>query len=132
MLQGDAPKSAVKCAMGKGSGYYRAQGEPWKQEISNYSRLDDVDHFGSLPKEEIRSTGYVVDTMEASIWCFLNTHNYRNCVLLAVSLGQDTDGGLAGLYYGIEAIPQNWKDGLLNCKLLEDIAERLYLRLYKA
>lgn len=138
LLQGDAPKSAVKRAMEKGFGYYKAQGEPWKQEISNYSRLGDVDSFAALPEEEIRSTGYVVDTMEASTWCFLNTHNYRDCILLAVSLGRDTDttaavaGGLAGLYYGIEAIPQNWKDGLLNCKLLEDIVERLYLRLYKA
>ena len=56
----------------------------------------------------------MVDTLEAAVWCFLNTENYKECVLKAVNLGDDTDavgavaGGLAGLYYRIETIPSEW------------------------
>lgn len=54
-------------------------------------------------RNEIPSSGYVIDTLTASIWCFLNTRSYENAVLMAVNLGGDTDttgavtGGLAGL-----------------------------------
>lgn len=71
--------------------------------MNEYSRLPKLQQ---LEREEIRSSGYVVDTLEAALWCFLNTDNYRDCVLLAVNLGEDTDtvaavaGGLAGIYYG--------------------------------
>jgi ADP-ribosyl-[dinitrogen reductase] hydrolase len=67
------------------------------------------------PEERIYSSGYVLHTLEASIWCFLNTDTYREGVLKAVNLGEDTDttgcvtGALAGLYYGINEIPEEWK-----------------------
>ena len=53
-----------------------------------------------------RYYGKVVDSMMASVWCLITTKSYRECVLAAVNLGEDTDttaaiaGGLAGLYYG--------------------------------
>lgn len=56
----------------------------------------------------------MVDTLEAAIWCFLNTENYKDCVLKAVNLGEDTDtvaaiaGALAGAFYGAKAIPKEW------------------------
>jgi len=73
---------------------------------------------GSLigdPQEKIYSTGYVLHTLEAAIWCFLNTGSYHDAVLRAVNLGGDTDttgcvtGALAGLYYGSSEIPDVWK-----------------------
>lgn len=73
--------------------------------------------IGQYEPDEIRSSGYVVDTLEAAVWCFLNSSNYKDCVLLAVNLGGDTDtiaaiaGGLAGIYYGCggeSGIPENW------------------------
>ena len=73
-----------------------------------------MDTFCDLPEKEINSSGYVVHTLEAALWCFLNTENYKDCVLKAVNLGSDTDtvgaiaGGLAGLYYGMEDIPVEW------------------------
>jgi ADP-ribosylglycohydrolase len=77
-----------------------------------------------LPEKEIRSGGFVVDTLEAAFWCFLTTDNYREAVLKAVNLGSDTDttaaitGGLAGLYYGFGegGIPQGWIDKLAGVK----------------
>ena len=86
-------------------------------EEETYNRLWDVETFEILLEDVIRSTGYVVDTLEAAVWCFLTTDSYKGCVLKAVNLGGDTDtigavaGGLAGAYYGIESIPDEW----VNC-----------------
>lgn len=69
-----------------------------------------------LQETDISSSGYVVHTLEAALWCFLTTENYEACVLKAVNLGDDTDttaavaGGLAGIYYGVEDIPADWRD----------------------
>ena len=60
------------------------------------------------------SGGYVIDTIEAVIYCLKTTDNYKDAVLKAVNLGGDTDttscicGGLAGIYYGFDAIPIDW------------------------
>jgi len=82
-------------------------------EFSTFRDLLDA-NFTELPEDEIRSGGYVMETLKASIWCLLTTHSFSECVLKAVNLGEDTDttgcvaGGLAGVYYGIEAIPDDW------------------------
>ncbi len=66
----------------------------------------------SLTQSEILSSGYVLHTLEASLWCFLTTNSYREAVLKAVNLGEDTDttgcvtGALTGLYYGLGNIPE--------------------------
>jgi ADP-ribosylglycohydrolase len=65
-------------------------------------------------EETIRSSGYVIDTLEASIWCLLTSNTYEEAVLKAVNLGGDTDttgavtGGLAALIYGFDTIPEEW------------------------
>jgi ADP-ribosylglycohydrolase len=69
-------------------------------------------------KSAIKSGGFVIDTLEAALWCFLTTDSYRAAVLKAVNLGEDTDttaavtGALAGLAYGIKAIPTIWLESL--------------------
>ena len=65
-------------------------------------------------EDDIKSGGYVLDTMQASLWCLLKTSSYKEAVLKAVNLGSDTDttaavtGGLAGIIYGKENIPAVW------------------------
>lgn len=67
----------------------------------------------SEKEKNINSSGYVVDSLEAAVWCFLNTKSYSECVFSAINLGGDTDtiaciaGGLAGIYYGLESISDN-------------------------
>ncbi len=82
-----------------------------------------------LSRDDIRSTGYVIDTLEAALWCFLSAKSYKECVLTAVNLGEDTDtvaaiaGGLAGIYYGIggeNGIPEEW---------IEQIAQKDWIKL---
>lgn len=100
--------------------------------------------FANLSEDNINSSGYVIDTLEAAIWCFLNTDNYKDCVLKAVSLGDDTDtvaavaGSLAGAYYGIEdntgastgadigkckGIPLSWINELQGLDVIENILQ---------
>lgn len=79
----------------------------------------------SLSEAEIKSSGYVVDTLEASLWCLLQTDNYRDAVLKAVNLGDDTDtvgavtGGLAGILYGYSGVPGEWIDALRKKELID-------------
>jgi ADP-ribosylglycohydrolase len=98
-------------------------------ESHHYERLLALD-FIDLEESQIRSSGYVVDTLEAAFWCLLNTTDYKTCVLKAVNLGGDTDtvaavaGGLAGLIYGKEAIPEEWLLKIANRELIDDISTR--------
>ena len=70
-------------------------------------------------------------TLEASIWSLLTTESYEDAVLKAVNLGSDTDttgavtGGLAGLLYGFDKIPENWLQQLARYNDIENLAERL-------
>ena len=87
-------------------------------EQNHFSRILKQD-ISNLKEKDINSSGYVIDTLEASLWCLLNTTNYSEAVLKAVNLGDDTDttatvvGAIAGMYYGIDNIPQKWIDSLV-------------------
>jgi ADP-ribosylglycohydrolase len=99
-------------------------------EIVLFDRLLKHDIY-KFPEESIFSSGYVLHTLEASIWCLLTTDNYKDAVLKAVNLGDDTDttgavtGGLAGLLYGVDNIPPNWLKQLAKYDDIDDLAERL-------
>lgn len=82
-------------------------------------------HIAARPAEAVKSDGYCEHTLEAALWCFLNTGSYRDCVLKAVELGEDTDttaavaGAIAGVYYGFEAIPPRWVGQLRGKAVIE-------------
>ncbi len=81
----------------------------------------------TLDRRRIRSTGYVVDTLEAVLWALFNTSSYEDAVLAAVNLGGDTDtiaaltGGLAGIYYGFDQLPDHWVQTVLQKKKIADM-----------
>ncbi|MFH7029032.1 MAG: ADP-ribosylglycohydrolase family protein [Heteroscytonema crispum UTEX LB 1556] len=89
-----------------------------------------------LPVEEIRSGTYVIDTLEASLWCLLNSSSYADAVLKAVNLGDDTDttaavtGGLAGICYGVENIPSEWIEQIARKQDIINLAARLQRAIY--
>lgn len=102
-------------------------------ETDTFSRLTG----GSIHKaneDEIHSDGYVIHTLEASIWCLLTTRNYPEAVLKAVNLGDDTDttgavtGGLAGLLYSAESIPREWLNVIARLDDIEAVIENLKRR----
>jgi ADP-ribosyl-[dinitrogen reductase] hydrolase len=100
------------------------------KERMNFSRILSANIF-KLQEEEISSSGYVVHTLEAALWCLLNTNSYRDAVLTAVNLGEDSDttaavtGGLAGLAYGWQTIPSEWLTVLARREDIEDLSRKL-------
>jgi ADP-ribosyl-[dinitrogen reductase] hydrolase len=100
------------------------------QEVSTTERkhFDRLLHFdiSKLPENKIQSSGYVIHSLEASIWCFLNHSNYKETVLAAVNLGDDSDttgsitGALCGFNYGFDEIPKEWIS-VLKAKELIDL-----------
>ena len=99
-------------------------------EIALFDRLLKG-NIHELTEDKLQSTGYVLHTLEASIWCLLTTENYKNAVLKAVNLGDDTDttgavtGGLAGLLYGYGNIPKNWIRKIARRDDIENLSGRL-------
>jgi len=82
-------------------------------------------------EEDIRGSGYVVESLEAALWSFAHTENFHDAVLTAANLGDDADttaavcGQLAGAYYGEPDIPAQWLERLALGSAIGDIAERL-------
>lgn len=98
-------------------------------EADRYARLRDLESLKTQQESKIQSSGYVVHTLEAAIWCLLNSESYADCVLKAVNLGDDTDtvgavaGGLAGLAYGYESIPADWTSVIASKDWIEQLCE---------
>jgi ADP-ribosyl-[dinitrogen reductase] hydrolase len=101
-----------------------------KSEIKLFDRLL-LNNIYELPEDEINSSGYVLHTLEASIWCLMTTQCYQESTLKAVNLGFDTDttgavtGGLAGLLYGYTNIPSEWLNVIARLSDIENLAYRL-------
>ncbi|GAB3958865.1 ADP-ribosylglycohydrolase family protein [Spirosoma harenae] len=102
-------------------------------EINLFNRILQND-ISQLSEDVIRSSGYVIDTLESSIWCFLTSSSYKECVLKAVNLGEDTDttatvaGGLAGLFYGYQSIPTHWVQQIAKREEILDLSNRFAKR----
>ncbi len=85
--------------------------------LKMYDRLLKED-IRKLKIDEINSSGYIVDTLEASFWCLLTNSSYEDTIIEAVNLGQDTDtiaaicGSMAGIIYGMNSFPSRWLDKL--------------------
>jgi ADP-ribosyl-[dinitrogen reductase] hydrolase len=83
---------------------------------------------------EIKGSGYVIDSLEAALWCFLNTDDYKDAILKAVNLGDDADttaavcGQIAGAFYGIQGIPVQWRTKIVLGDAIEKMAVSLFER----
>ena len=114
-MEGLEPKEAYDRAIVETCSYYHQS--TFSDELTHFSRIFSGT-IGHLPQEEVKSSGNVIHTLEASLWCFLTTRSYEEAVLAAVNLGEDTDttgivtGGLAGVHYGLEQVPVRWRDQL--------------------
>jgi len=84
------------------------------------------------PPAKLKGTGYVIDSLEAALWCFVQHDNFRDATLAAANLGNDADttaavcGQIAGACYGIEGIPQHWRERVVMSEDMIDLADRLY------
>ena len=121
LLNGKNISEAFTFGMNDAKNFYGAE-----ETFKNFSRLCN-ENFSALPENKISASGYVVDTLEAALWCLLTTDDYKSLALKAVNLGEDTDtvgavaGGLAGIFYGAESVPIEWLNILKRRDYLEKI-----------
>lgn len=101
-----------------------------ENEASHFDRILSGRIF-ELPEKNIRGSGYVIHSLEASLWCVLTSGSYPEAVLKAVNLGEDTDttgaitGGLAGIVFGDASIPVDWISMIARIGEIEELIERL-------
>lgn len=118
-------KERLQNGLDTGFAYYR--GHHSDQELDNYIALDSLDRLAETDESKISGSGYVVDALIAAVWCLITENSLEASLLKAVNLGDDTDtvaaiaGGLAGLYYGKQAIPPQW----LDCLQKKDLIDKL-------
>lgn len=121
-------KSAIYDGLAKAKKFYEQS-----PEFENYERVFNID-AATINVNNIYGSGYVIDCLEAALWCLLSTDCYKECILKAVALGDDTDttaavaGGLAGLLYGYENIPQRWLDTLARRYYIENLCNNAAMR----
>ena len=102
---------------------------------SESDRLNDIASmsFTKLTRDQVRGTGYVVDSLEAALWSFAVTGNYRDATLMAANLGDDADttaaicGQIAGAFYGLSGIPDTWLSKLTWRDQISELAGQLYV-----
>lgn len=88
-------------------------------------------NYREKAESEIRGSGYVVESLEAAMWCFVRTGCFADAVLQAANLGDDADttaavcGQIAGAYYGESGIPPSWLEKLAMCREIRNLADQL-------
>ena len=97
-------------------------------------KIKDIAQGSYLEKSiaDIRGTGYVVESLEAALWCFEKSDSFESAILSAVNLGDDADttaavcGQLAGAYYGYKGMPSHWKEQLCMHDKILGICDELF------
>ena len=88
-------------------------------------------HYQHKSRDQIKGSGYVIDCLEAALWCFYHTDSFSEAVLMAANLGDDADttaavcGQLAGAWYGLDGIPDHWQARVVMNKDLVELADQL-------
>jgi ADP-ribosylglycohydrolase len=104
----------LQIGMNVGWAYYELRG--YDKALHYFRRLRDLHKWSKTSVQDVRTSGYVVDSLEAAVWGLVTTNAFDEALLTLVNLGGDTDsiaaiaGGLAGLYYGYDQIPKEWVD----------------------
>lgn len=119
----------IESALERTFAYYEGQ-EDLKAFVPRFDELRDLKKFADKPESDVRCGTYVVDTIKAGLWAFLNSDNFKDCLIKAVNLGDDTDcigavaGALAGMTYGYDAIPEEWLRDLRCKEMIDEILDR--------
>ena len=122
-------KNILQTGIDKGLKFYGMDKDNY-YEMAHFTRLFHLDELQQIEESEMRSGGYVIETIEAAVWCLITTDSLKECLLKVVNMGHDTDtvaavaGGLAGLYYGVDAIPQDWLDEIVQKEYVEELCEK--------
>lgn len=91
-------------------------------------------NYLAMTRDQVRGSGYCVDSLEAALWCFATTDSFEAAVLAAANLGDDADttaaivGQIAGAHYGVDAIPAHWRDLIVMRDEIDALARALFKR----
>jgi ADP-ribosyl-[dinitrogen reductase] hydrolase len=104
-----------------------------EQPFESVPRIAAISRGAYREKKEsdIRGSGYVVESLEAALWCFHRTNDFASAILTAVNLGDDADttgavcGQIAGAYYGASGIPEHWRERVAQSHMILGLADRL-------
>ncbi len=108
---------------------YYGNNDEFSTEMCTYEDVFSL-KIQDFDRDDIKGSGYVVNALNAALWCLLNNENYKDTALEAVNLGNDTDttaaiaGGLAGIYYGYDMIPSHWLDQIARADYIEELCEK--------
>lgn len=100
-----------------------------KDTIVRFDRILKND-ISKYDLDTISSKGFVLDTLEATLWVLFNTDSYNQAIIGAINLGNDTDtvgacvGGLAGIYYGFDKINVLWIKDILKYDYIIGLCEK--------
>lgn len=114
---------------------------PWENAVETFKKTflagsDEMSEFEAriFPPNgtyDIRGGGYVVDSLRAAVFLNDKYDDYEKIVKAAIALGDDTDttaciaGGIAGLRFGVENIPERWRENLRGKEIYEPLLEKM-------
>ena len=105
---------------------------PHKMSLMVRLLIINAGEYKEKHRDQIRSSGYVIDTLEAALWAVWHTDNFKDAILLAANLADDADsvaataGQLAGALYGLSGIPQEWVEKIVQKDRILSMAETLF------
>lgn len=130
LLGGFAPEESIYEALRLVGRYY--SGSPfYRSALLEIRDLYNMDIFRLLPEVAIYSSEDSVKTVEAAIWCLINSESYDECIYRAKHLGGASDvicsaaGGLAGFCYGIGGIPEEWLRQLKSPREIKEVSKKM-------
>lgn len=102
----------------------------FSEESKEYYQRILKEDLNKLKVNDIKSSGYVVDSLEAAMWVTLKAKDFKETIIGTVNLGGDTDtiaaiaGSMAGIIYGIESFPKEWVDVIAKKDYLIELSEK--------
>lgn len=121
-------QSAVRLGILNALSYYRKKPE----FAAVWPEFASLERIGEWTEDEVESSGYVIHTLQAALWCLYTTSSYAECVLRAVNLGEDADttaavaGALAGICYKAREIPRDWLEQTARWEEIRQRAKPFY------
>lgn len=112
----------------------RVSGKTFFTAYDSKIRAIGACEYFDLDAQDILRSGYVVDSLEAALWCFYMSDSFHDAILRAVNLGDDADttaaitGQIAGAYYGERSIPEAWRKKLVMGDQIAEIAGQLWIK----
>ena len=112
----------------KTSIFDRSEYSPYCKKVKSIANKE----FLNLQYSQLTGSGYVIESLESALWCFMKGDSFQECILLAANLGNDADttaaicGQIAGAYYGFSNIPESWRSLISYGSDIEELALKLF------